>query len=168
MCEFPLLLAYPLGGCADLSITSIELVSSTLVKLVYSVDVLVNDSYYDISNYIVTGTAATVKEVMPVYSTASIESPTASYTLLRLNPLLPGQSYTFGVTNLVSRYGTSVEADTLDIVAHSTKTDSALNILPSHFNKTPGSVVYSILSAITRSDEIIGGAFTSPMEVTTS
>lgn len=166
MCEFPLLLAFPLGGCADLSISNVELVSTSLLRIVFSVEMITNSDYYNINNYTITGTPATIKEVMPVYSTASSLASTSSYTLLRVNPLIPGQTYTIGASNLVSRYGTAVSSDTVDITVHNTKTNSALNTFPSHFDKTPGSIVFGVLAAITRSDEIIGGAFTAPMEVT--
>lgn len=171
MCDFPLLLAFPLGGCLPAVIISVEFVTNSLIKVNFNQDIITNEAFYDINNYssVIEGTSSTdvtFKSVVPVYAVANDPSPTSNYALVRTSAFTPGTSYTFTVDNLVSRFGDIMESSTATVRCLPTKTDAAITMIPNHFDKRPDSVIFNVLAAITRSDELIGGSFAYPREFT--
>ncbi len=164
MCDFPLSFAFPFGGCSPVEITSVELVTNSLLRINFNIDVITDDTFFTNSNYAITfeGSSSTdvlVKRVQQVFSSASDSAPSTSYALVSTSPFTLGQYYTITVSNLISRYGTSMLPSSKTIQINRTKTDLSFMTIPSHFDKRPEAIVSNVLAAITRSDELIGGSF---------
>ncbi len=171
MCQFPLLLAFPLGGCLPAVVISVEFVTNSLLKINFNQDMITNEAFYDISNYssVIDGTSSTdvtFQRVLPVYSAASDASPVSNYALVKTSVFTPGTTYTVTVDNVTSRFGDVMDASTATVRCLPTKTDAAITMIPNHFDKRPDSVIFNVLAAITRSDELIGGSFAYPREFT--
>lgn len=164
MCDLPLLLAFPLGGCQPATVTSVEFITTYLLKINFNQDIIVNDIFYDISNYSsliedTSTTDVTLQQVLPMYGSAGEPATTSTYALVKTSAFTPGTTYVITVDNLVSRFGDVMDASSVIIRCMSTKTNAALTMIPNHFDKRPDSVMFNVLAAITRSDELIGGSF---------
>ena len=101
-----LLILFDSGGettAADINVTDINILTRRLVRVVFDDEVVVNDNYYDISNYdinVVSGSGdVRVTGVLP------INTPTSLDLILITDPMLSDTRYEVSVTSLQNRAG---------------------------------------------------------------
>ena len=140
-------------------ITSIEVVHPRLVRLIFSSAVSVDSAFYDINNYeigIVNGgvTDANPVRILTPYKTDSSEAKLSTTEVFVVTqPLTIGTNYSFTVSGLTGLSSSS----SLNRLARRTKTQSAIRSLPPHFDSNFDSNIAGILTAISMSDDLIGG-----------
>lgn len=146
-----------LGGEPQLDalVSDIEVYTRRTVRIKFTDEVVVNDAYNDINNYdisIVEGTGPV--EVVSVLSTN--ESTTLELILVT-QPMTAGTTYSLAVTQLFRRGGTTFNL-VGSFIYRDTKTDSALRSIPKHFDKRETSLIATLLTAIGRQDDLLGGS----------
>ena len=141
------------------TITDINVYSSTLVNIELSDEVLVDDAYYDITNYTLSD-GLTVTKVLELNDEVS-----ASLNIILVTaPMIMGTQYTVTIDGIRDKTYKATIADgvasglTGDFQARVTKLDSILRSIPSHYDKRNTSLIHAIMTAISVSDDIIGGS----------
>jgi len=131
-------------------------ITQTIIRFDLSTFVVVNDAYYDISNFTVTAQngADPIKalHILPVNDIAT----TTLFLVTSFSEL--GGEYVVAITGLSTKRGAPV-AVTGNYRSLRTKTDSLIRSVPSHYDARPGTIVSALLGAIGSEDSRIGGGF---------
>lgn len=141
----------------------IEFIREDLVKVTLDYEVLLNEAYFDVSNYTIAlaggdGSSAIVVRAILKPSDDSVKTSDTIY--IRTGPLQRGVEYELYIAGLTSSStGTVVDNLTVPRTYRRTKVDSILSSCPSHFDKRPGSILGGLMTAIGISDNKIGGTF---------
>lgn len=141
-----------------------EPISASLIRIVLSEYAVVNNDYKNPNSYAITDFAGSY---IPVLNVLTPKDLSVNYVLLRVRPQALGQSYGIVVTNIMSRSGVVI-SDTVNsywYLYNSTKTDSILASIPSIYDKSPGTDLNGILTAISLEDNLIGGTPLLPATV---
>lgn len=142
-----------LGGSVFLE--NVDVVSSRIIGIRTSTDVIVNSGYYDLNNYSIEPVAGS--EPIIIRRVIQTKESTTKVILLVTDNLTRGNRYNVGVSGLLARGGFTVN-DTGELIVRKTKTDLLFDSIPSHFDKRPESVLSSLLIAMGAQDELIGGS----------
>jgi len=151
------------GVPSDLSVTSVDIITPTLIRVTFNREVLVNSQYYNISNYSIrlfntSITDANVRKIlMPFQQNSDQVALTSAISTVVTDPLTIGSRYTFMVSNVTDRSGLAIVPSFTHRYSRRTKTASAIRSLPSNYDLRSESTTFNILAAISRSDDQIGG-----------
>lgn len=140
---------------SPINVTDINIISKRLVRITFDDEVVVDDSYNDPTNYaisVVNGSGPVeIVGVLPTNQNASLD------VILITQPMTETTKYAISFTQLFSRSGVSFSLIG-NFIARETKTDSILRSIPQHYDKRPISNLSAILTAISISDDLIGGS----------
>jgi hypothetical protein len=139
---------------ADADELGIDVLSSNVIRVRFSSTIVVDSEYLDETNYVVedeNGTALTVRRILDV------SSSTATDAVVVMNHPVEGMTYTVVVSNIRNTSGFFL-SESGKFIARRSKLTNMLASLPRHYNKSPESVIYSILSAFALEDDLIGGS----------
>ncbi len=135
----------------------VDVISSDVIKLSFSHDLANNAALTTTANYTVVNAG-----VPPVVVTGvvPVKTPSTDTVYVKVRGTTPGATYTASVANLVSSAGLVLSDRSYSALFKSriTKTDSAMDNLPSMYSRDPTSLVGGLLFAITMSDDLIGGS----------
>lgn len=136
-------------------LSNMEVLSRRTILAEFSDELLVDEAYLDPANYtvsIVTGTGPIrVLRVLP------INTNTALSVILVTDYMTPGTRYQLSLSDLNDRVG-NIIGGVGDLDAKDTKVDSILRSIPRHFDHRPESIMATVLTAIGKQDQDIGGA----------
>jgi len=138
-------------------IRSIDQIADDLIQVDFGENIRVDSDYLDTSNYVVifegTTTFARVREVLEPKDGSVI----ATYALLHVDKLAEGTRYEVSFSGLTDEAGTITNGQK-SWLSRRTKTDSIKTHIPRHLQMNTLSDMRAILEAISRSDDLIGGA----------
>ncbi len=141
------------GEVADASY--MDVLAHNLILLRFDADLVVDSAYLDPTNYaveVVDGSGpVAVRRVLRVNDLVSEE------VILVTDRMTLGTTYRVYTSASISARNGSPATTTGLITSRDTKVDSILRSLPKHFDKTPESTIASLLTAVARQDELIGG-----------
>lgn len=130
-------------------------VSKTMVLLVMPEAVVVDSAYYSLDNYAIGVTSGTgpvrLRRVLETNETVTRN------IFLVTDYMTEGTTYSVVFSLLNKRDGTTLSG-TYSFTYSTTKTDLGLRSIPGHFDKKPESNIAAIMTAITMSDQDIGGS----------
>jgi hypothetical protein len=131
----------------------VDIISKTLLKAVFSVNVKNNYLLTLIDNYVINN-GLEVLQVLPTIG------PSVDHVLLRTNEPILGTNYTLTVENFTTTEGISISLgnNSQDFTSRETKLDSMKSQLSSMYNMEEDSTLYNILAAISIEDDLIGGS----------
>jgi hypothetical protein len=153
----------------SLHVSDVEIISPRLVKLVLSSSIVTNSAYFDISSYQIKIYGTSESDAVPVRVLTPFDNETnvalyADYVLLVTQPLTIGTRYSFSALNLKSLTNETINSSVqVHKYSRRTKTQSAVRGIPPHFNPNPDSNIASIITAISLSDDRIGGNMREPI-----
>lgn len=144
----------------------IDPVAQDVVKIILEDEIVVDSAYLDPANYSIQ--PVTPGDIIPrIRAVLEPNSAVTTTILLQIDKPTEGGKYFLEADNLHDRNGGTLqilEADLVTFVARFTKTDSMLRSLPDHFDPRPKeSLIRNLLTAITMSDELIGGSKDEPL-----
>ena len=144
----------------------IDPIAQDVVKIILEDEIVVDSAYLDPANYSIQ--PVTPGDIVP--RVRAVIAPNAKVTttiLLHIDKPTEGGEYYLEADNLHDRNGNTIaveQADLVTFVARFTKTDSMLRSLPDHFDPRPAeSLIRNLLTAITMSDDLIGGSKDEPL-----
>lgn len=144
-------------GASDFSLALVEPIAKDLIRIYFSTALVVDEAFTDVDNYVLLhesdSSPLLVKEVLPPKDGSVV----TDYALLHTVRLVEGVTYTASVVNLTSRAGGAPSSSTVTWEYKRTKADSILNSLPDAYNKHPHSNIRGFLTAMSLSDNRIGG-----------
>lgn len=144
-------------GTAVSNVTDALFLNANVIEITLAAEVVVDEEYYNLVNYTLTtvyGVPISIRKVLE----NKIPTKVTTKILLVTDASSEGSEYSLAVQDLNTRIGSKITPSTVTIYSRRSKVDSALQSLPAHFDKRPESIVKNILTAITRSDEEIGGS----------
>lgn len=144
-------------GIAVANVTDALFLNANVIEITLAAEVVVDDQYYNLTNYSLTtvyGVPISIRKVLE----NKVPTKVTTRVLLVTDATSDGSQYSLEIQDLNTRSGSKITPSTVSIYSRRSKVDSALQSLPAHFDKRPESVVKNILTAITRSDEEIGGS----------
>lgn len=133
------------------NIVDINPQSNTLVRVLFDDEVVADSAYYSASSYSMSGGL----EVVGVLNT---NQNTSLDVIIVTRGMIVGTTYTVTIDGLHARDGSEATGVSGDFIARSTKLDSILRSIPAHYDKRNVSNIHAILSAISSSDDLIGGS----------
>jgi len=150
-----LLLLFDKDGSSDVPVSDLDVLTRKTLRVAFTDEIVTNDSYFDVSNYSITlvdgSGPVEVVSVLPVNGTSSLE------LVLVTQPMTLGTTYQLTANNLNDRNGATISFSG-QYIYRDTKVDSALRSVPKHFDKRATSLIHSLLAAIGKQDDIIGGS----------
>jgi hypothetical protein len=150
-----LLLLFDGRDTAYVPASDINVYTRRTIHVQFTNEVVVDSTYYDPNNY----TVSLVEGTGPVEVVSVL--PTNETTTLGLvivtQPMTQGTTYNLAITNMFNREGGNFSLIG-DFVYRDTKSDSSLRSVPKHFDKRETSLIASLVTAITISDDVIGGS----------
>lgn len=136
-----------------------DVFSSDLVAVQFNQEIIVNTDSLDPASYVVTpdgaGKAVTVQSVLAGPAEDEVE-----IIYLVVTEPSSGEKYTVTLaTTIVGTDGVAIQPgeETVQFVGRATKVDRILNNRPAIYTLSPSSVWRNVLTAIGRSDDLIGG-----------
>lgn len=144
-------------------VESVDYITPTYIRLNLNTGVVVNAGYLDAANYAVAvrsdtpmpGNAVSVVRVV----TPAQGALTVDYVYLQTTTHTNGATYTVSFNTLTTLDGVAgFNGGNGDYSARVTKTMTALKSLPAHFDKRIDSLLHSVVTAISMSDDLIGGS----------
>lgn len=151
------------GVPSDLTVSKVDIITDSLVRITFSREVLVNTAYYNSNNYTINlfntlSTDANVRKILQPFQPASDQHALVSnVSMVVTDPLTIGSRYTFSVNNVTDRSGSAIVPSFTHRYSRRTKTQSAANSLPPNYDLRNESTTFNILAAISRSDDLLGG-----------
>jgi hypothetical protein len=142
------------------------MLSETVIELTFNTPVIVDAALLDTSNFQVEfysapgSTDVLVHRVMPGDSGGT--SKFVSTVQLITSKHTTGIRYKLTINNISSTLGGTLSAAEVAGTGARTKVDDILSNIPSHFDKRPESLIRSLLSAIGKQDDLIGGSRKEP------
>lgn len=140
---------------AELNILDINVYAKNLIHISFEDEIVVNDLYNDPANYSLSpypgGGSLEVLSVLQTNGTSSLE------LILVTQPMTAGTTYQLDITEVVDRNNFGFAFSAL-FDARYTKLDSALRSIPAHYDKRSSSLLHALLTAVSTSDDIIGGS----------
>ena len=150
-----LLLLFDKAGSSEVPVSDLDVLTRKALRVEFTDEIVTNDNYYDVSNYaleLVEGSGPVeIVSVLPVNGTSSLE------LVLITQPMTLGTTYQLTANNLNDRNGSTISFSG-QFIYSDTKVDSTLRSIPKHFDKRATSIVHSLLAAIGKQDDIIGGS----------
>jgi hypothetical protein len=150
------------GTIPTISILDINVYANNLVRILFDDEFVTDVGYNDPTNYTISVASGTgpveVLSVLPTNKNAALE------VVLVTQPMTAGTVYTLDVGLLTSRAynsgtGTGYTYSFSGLFeARYTKLDSSLRSIPKHFDKRPESILHTLLTATSISDDLIGGS----------
>ena len=138
-----------------MALVNIDIYSNRLVRFLFDDEILVNDAYNDPTNYrvqVINGSGPVeVVGVLPINKNTSLD------VILITQPLTAGTTYVATAISLTDRNDVSALYFG-NFIARVTKIDSVLRSIPKHFDKRSTSLLSSMLQAVGKSDDTIGGS----------
>jgi hypothetical protein len=144
-------------GTAVSAVTDASFLNANVIEVTLTTDVVVDDAYYSLDNYslaVIYGNPISIRKVLE----NKIPTKVTNKVYLVTDVSVEGSAYSVSVSNLNNRDGSHITPSEAIVYPRRSKTDSVLQSLPAHFDKRPEAIVKNILTAITRSDEEIGGS----------
>lgn len=145
------------AGSSDVSVpvSDLDVLTRKTILVEFTDEMVTDDAYYDVDTYtleVIDGEGPVeVVGVLPVNGTSSLE------LVLITQAMTHGTTYQLTTGNLKDRNGSSISFIG-QFIYRDTKVDSALRSIPKHFDKRPTSITFSLLAAIGKQDDIIGGS----------
>lgn len=152
------------GPDSELTVSEVEMIYPTLVRITFSGPVVVNSTYFDIDNYLIslyreTYTDANPKRVLvPFMTDSEDEDVTTDRALLQLEALSIGSTYTFTVQNVQGTNQAPIVMTETHRTARRTKPQAAVATLPNHYDSRFDSNLASLITAFAIEDDHIGGS----------
>lgn len=150
-----LLLLFDKSGSSEVPVSDLDALTRKTLRIEFTDEVVTDDAYYDVSNYaieLIDGSGPIeIKSVLPVNGTSTLE------LVLITQPMTLGSTYQLTANNLKNRNGSTISFSG-QYIYRDTKVDSSLRSIPKHFDKRATSIMFSVLAAIGKQDDIIGGS----------
>lgn len=152
------------GSVLTQYVESVQSLSQYIVRLKLSIPVLVDQNYLDPTNYLFTQydtdqNNVLAKEVInPFQANSSKHTGHSDEILIVTSKHNVGKVYTVEVRNLLTVDSTTLTGPA-DYPARFTKVDSMLTNFSGFYDTRPTAVLGTVMRAIAREDDIIGGAY---------
>jgi hypothetical protein len=150
-----LLLLFAHSGSSDVPVSDLDPLTRKTILVTFTDEIVTNDNYHDVSNYtleLVDGPGPVeIVDVLPVNGTSTLE------LVLVTQPMTLGTTYQLTANNLNDRNGATISFSG-QFIYRDTKVDSALRSIPKHFDRRAVSIMHSIMAAIGKQDDLIGGS----------
>jgi len=145
--------------------SELYMLSETVIEITFSTPIMINDALKDTSNYQIEffgnagSTDVEVKRILagpPEGSPNELKYTSSIYLVTSVHT--KGQKYKITISGLTSTLGGVLSSTDLHDTGTRTKVDEILSSIPSHYDKRPESTIRSILTAIGKQDDLIGGS----------
>lgn len=150
-----LLLLFDKDGSSEVPVSDLDVLTRKAIQVTFTDEIVTNDNYYNAANYsiaLIDGSGPVeIRDVLPVNGTSSLE------LVLITQPMTLGSTYQLTANDLNDRNGATISFSG-QFIYRDTKVDSALRSIPKHFDKRATSITHSLLAAIGKQDDIIGGS----------
>lgn len=146
------------GGVVSLELVDVDVLSRRLIRVELQDEVVINDDYFDTSNYavsVVSGSGPVeITRILPFTDGSKV----SRYIIIETQPMTYGTTYSVELVSVTNRAGVSLSATPKKFDARYTKGDSILRSIPKHYDKRPTSNLAGVMLAIGRQDDLIGGS----------
>lgn len=153
----------------ELQLTDVEIITPRLIRLTFSSSIVTDSNYFNVNNYRIkiygtTTTDASPVKVLVPYGENFEPALYSTQALIVTQPLTVGTRYTFSAIGLKDLSNKSIDSSIENHkYSRRTKVQSAVKGIPPHFNPNPDSNIASIITAISLSDDRIGGNMREPI-----
>ncbi len=144
---------YGTGTLAADIVSSLEFLHTDQLRIVFTSEVVVNDTLLDPGTYTLTSTEGSPQ----VLSVRPPASDIVTEVIVHTQTMTVGLSYALTIAPLQLRDGTTL-GGTGSNVLYATKATNMFNAVPSFFDLRPNSPLRVFFEAASISDDLIGGA----------
>lgn len=141
-----------------LSLLDVDVLSRRLIRLELQDEVVINDDYFDTSNYAVNVFSGVgpveIVRIIPFQNGSKVTRE----IIIETQPMTYGTTYEVNITSATNRAGQSLSVSGLKFDSRYTKGDSILRSIPKHYDKRSTSNLAWVMLAIGRQDDLIGGS----------
>lgn len=141
-----------------LDIVDVDVLSRRLIRVELQDEVVINDDYFDTSNYaisVVEGTGeVAITKILPFQDGSKV----SRFIIIETQPMTYGTTYSVSITDAVDRSGETLLPASATFDARYSKGDSILRSMPKHYDTRSTSNLAGVLLAIGRQDDLIGGS----------
>lgn len=153
-----LLILFDGGVVTPLDLVDVDILSRRLIRVELQDEVVINDDYFDTSNYavnVVSGSGEIeITKILPFQDGSTV----SRYIIIETQPMTLGTTYSVNIVDAKQRDGTLLSYNAAKFDARFTKGDSILRSMPKHYDKRSVSNIAGVLLAIGRQDDLIGGS----------
>lgn len=153
-----LLILFDGGVVTPLDLVDVDVLSRRLIRVELQDEVVINDDYFDTSNYavnVVSGSGEIeITKILPFQDGSTV----SRYIIIETQPMTLGTTYSVNIVDAKQRDGTLLSYNAAKFDARFTKGDSILRSMPKHYDKRSVSNIAGVLLAIGRQDDLIGGS----------